>query len=184
MIFHLSTTLNEVRNLTVPDQLVLTSLTSTGITLNGHLPSAVYEELSFHARSLLLELVNEASFRIVFQEMTAHGYQDQAGNHVTNDCDSCSGNDWVARIPRWQRGARKLYFPLTDLRTCGPRPSRSNRSFSGSGIRYRRFQRVESGNRNYKKPFCLDRKVPKTSLTAQSSDFTVRQARVHLASGA
>ena len=32
------------------------------------------------------------------------------------------------------------------------------------------------GDRNYKRPFCLDRKAPKTSLTDQSPDFAVRQA--------
>ncbi len=36
-------------------------------------------------------------------------------------------------------------------------------------------------NRNFKRPFCLGRNVPKTSLTDQSPDFTVRHASVHLA---
>ena len=38
------------------------------------------------------------------------------------------------------------------------------------------------GNRNYKRPFCLDRNVPKTSWTGQSPAITVQYASVHLAS--
>ena len=38
---------------------------------------------------------------------------------------------------------------------------------------------IDQGNRNYKKPFCLDRTVPKTSLRLQSPDVAVRTAGVH-----